>query len=319
MESTNHAETNNTQLANQANLEPLVTGTDAINLDGINYYSVEHPESGDLVLAKFNSQIDAFFGILMEYSGYRCIMNYHDVIKKRKVLSWTKLVPLDKVLVVQVDDVDTTKKIVQVSMAYLGDNFKEELTTSQLQEKLMEPFNQNKMLESFIKSVCIVNHFDFKDVWSSLVYHIDELRREPTDDEDDDTILSLWKYFTTNFDALDEWIEHCELDKTIGEAIKELFEKRTKETPKKITSKIGIISLSGVNATKELISKVLSQLKYTHNLRYDTTPYYLFESSTEDSDTNSHNKFVKALETESAKFNPKIFIKIDFIGKVSTN
>lgn len=309
MESTNHSKTNNT------------VNTDAMNLDGVNYYSVEHPESGDLVLAKFTSQIDAFFGTLVEYSGYRCIMIYKDVVKKRKVASWTKFVPMDKVLVVQADDVDTNKKIVQVSMAYLADNFKEELTTTQLQEKLMEPFTENKMFESFIKSVCIVNHLDFKYIWTTLVHYIDELRRETSDNDndDDETTPSLWKYFTNNFDDIDEWIEACELDKSVGVAIKELYQKRTKEIPKKITSKIGIISLGGVNATKELISKVLAQLKYTHNLHYDTTPYYLFESSTEDSDTGSHNKFVKALETESAKFNPKIFIKTDFIGKISTN
>jgi translation initiation factor 2 alpha subunit (eIF-2alpha) len=305
MESINHAETNNT------------VNTDAMNLDGINYYSVEHPESGDLVLAKFTTQIDAFFGTLLEYSGYRCIMNYQDVVKKRKVASWTKFVPIDKVLVVQVDDVDTNKKIVQVSMAYLADNFKEELTVTQLQEKLMEPFNENKMIESFIKSVCIVNHLDFKYIWTTLVHYIDELRRETNDD--DETTLSLGKYFTTNIDDLDEWIKSCELDESVGTAIKELHQKRTKETPKKITSKIGIISLGGVNATKKLISNVLEQLKYTHSFRYDTTPFYLFESSTEDSDTDSHNKFVKTLEIESTKFNPKIFIKTDFIGKISTN
>jgi len=307
MELINHSETNNT------------FNTEDINLDGINYYSTEHPESGNLVLAKFNNQTDAFFGVLLEFSGYRCIMNYQDVVKKRKVTSWAKFITMDKVLVVKVDDVDTNKKIVQVSMAYLGDNFKEELTRTQLQDKLMEPFTENKIFESFIKSLCIVNKFDYKNIWTSLVHHIDKLRRETSDDDEDESMKSLYKYFTSNINDLDKWIENCDLDESVGTAIKELYQKRTKETPKKITSKIGIISLGGVNATKELISKVLSQLKYTNSIRYDTTPFYLFETSTEDSDTVCHNKFIKALETESAKFNPKIFIKTDFIGKISAN
>ncbi len=301
MEPINHNKTNKTEIT---------------SLDDINYYSIEHPEIGDLVLAKFNQQSEAFFGTLLEYSGYSCIMNYQDVVKKRKVSSWAKFVPMEKLLVVQVDDVDTDKKITQVSMAYLADNFKEELSGTQLQEKLMEPFNENKILESFIKSVCIINNLDLKTIWTTLVYHIDKLRRETNED---DTMVSLWKYFTTNFNDLEDWIDNCELDKTIGTYIKELYQKRTKETPRKIISKIGIISLGGVNATKELISKVISELKYKYNFRYDTTPYYLFESSTNDSDINSHNKFVKLLETESAKFNPKIFIKTDFIGKISAN
>ena len=108
-------------------------------------------------------------------------------------------------------------------------------------------------------------------------------------------------------------------DRQLIESIKELYGKITKETPKKITSKIGIISIGGIDATKKLISGILLQLKYNYNFRYETTPYYLFETSTEDSDCNSHNKFIKMLETESVKFNPKIFIKTDFVGKISAN
>jgi len=292
------------------------TNTTSALLNGVNYYSVDHPETGDLILVTFNSQEDAFFGNLVEFPDYRCIMNYQDVTKKRKVKSWAKIVPMNKVLVVKVDDIDTDKKIVQVSMAYLGDKFKEDLTNIQLQEKLMEPFNENKTMENFIKSLCIVNHFDYKTIWTSLVYHIDELRR---DDDDDDDTLSLWSYFSNNFNDLDDWIETCELNKNIGDAIKELYGKITKETPKKITSKIGIISIGGIDATKKLISGILLQLKYNYNFRYETTPYYLFETSTEDSDYNSHDKFIKMLETESVKFNPKIFIKTDFVGKISAN
>jgi translation initiation factor 2 alpha subunit (eIF-2alpha) len=312
MESINHAETINTVNVDSSKVENM-------SLNELNYYSIEHPESGTFVLAKFNKQADAFFGTLTEFPGYRCIMNYIDVVKKRKVASWAKFVPMDKVLVVQVHDVDTNKKMVQTSMAYLSDNFKEVLSVTQIQDKLMEPFNENKTFEGFIKSLCIVNNLDFKDIWVSLVYHIDELRREIDEDDECDEIPSLWKYFTKNFNNLDDWIVTCGLDESIGDAIKELYEKRTKESPKKITSKIGIISIGGINATKELISKAVSQLKYTYSFRYDTTPYYMFETSTEDSDISSHNKFVKVLETESAKFNPKIFIKTDFIGKISTN
>jgi translation initiation factor 2 alpha subunit (eIF-2alpha) len=303
MESTNHAETINN------------TNTDAVSLNGINYYSIEHPESGDLALVKFTANTDAFFGTFVEYDGYRCIMNYQDAVKKRKVSSWAKFVPLEKVLVVQVDDVDTDKKVAQVSMAYLADNFKEELTPSQLQDKLMVPFMENKMMENFAKSLCIVNNFDIKEIWVKLVHHIDELRR----DTEDDDVPSIWKYFTENIEDLDEWINECELDESVGAAVKEMYDKKTKEAVKKITSRVGIISLGGVNSTRELIGKVLAQLNYTHTFRYDTTPYYLFESTTEDSDTGSHNKFIKTLEVESTKFNPKIFIKTDFIGRVSSN
>jgi hypothetical protein len=96
---------------------------------------------------------------------------------------------------------------------------------------------------------------------------------------------------------------------------------RKKSAAEKCGLKVGdeIISIGGIDATKKLISGILLQLKYNYNFRYETTPYYLFETSTEDSDCNSHNKFIKMLETESVKFNPKIFIKTDFVGKISAN
>ena len=288
-----------------------------INLDGINYYSIEHPEQGTLVLAIFNRQDNAFFGVLPQYEGYSCIINYKDIVKKKKVYAWTKFISMDKLQVVQVEDVDINNKIVQVSMAYLADRFKEDLTRPELQKKLMEPFIENKRFESFIKSICIVNNFDFKNIWKSLVYHIDKLRRKSSDDNN--CIPSLYTYFVTNFDDLDKWIEYCKLDESVKIAINEHYQKISKETPKKIISEIGIISLGGVSETKKLISNVLSQIKYDHSLHYDRTPFYLFESSTKDSDKNSHHKFVEALKTESAKFSPSIFIKSNFIGKISIN
>jgi translation initiation factor 2 alpha subunit (eIF-2alpha) len=295
-----------------------ILNTNTANFNGINYYSIEHPESGKRALAMFNRHSNAFFGNLLEYSGYSCIMNYQDIVKKKKVYSWAKFVPMNKILVVQIEDVDTVKKIVQVSMAYLADNVKEELSRTQLQEKLMKPFTENKIFESFINSVCIVNSYEFNNIWTTLVHHIDKLRRE-LDDDDDDDMVSLYQYFVSNINDIDKWIKHCNLDESVGIAINTLYQKRIKEYPKKITSKIGIISLGGVNATKQLISNILPQLNCTYNIRYDTAPYYLFETSTKDSNIESHNKFISALETESIKFTPKIFVKANFIGKISAN
>jgi translation initiation factor 2 alpha subunit (eIF-2alpha) len=199
-------------------------------------------------------------------------------------------------------------------MIYLGDRIKESgLSYNQIQEKLMESFNENKLMENFIKTICIVNNLIFNDIWITFVYHIDEQRRINNND-----YPSIWKYFIENITDLDEWINNSNLDDSIGVIILELYKKKTKELPKKITSKIGIISLGGINPTKELLKNIIKNINYNYTFRYDTTPYYLFESSTEDSNIESHNEFIKNLEIESQKFSPKIFIKSDFIGKIST-
>lgn len=54
------------------------------DFNNINYYSVTCPKSDELVLAKFNNQKDAFFGTLVEYPEYKCIMPYQFAIKKKK-------------------------------------------------------------------------------------------------------------------------------------------------------------------------------------------------------------------------------------------
>jgi translation initiation factor 2 alpha subunit (eIF-2alpha) len=271
----------------------------------INYYSTKDPCVNELVIVKITRQTDAFFGDLIEYLDYTCIMNYQDVVKKRKVKSWSKFVPLNKLLVVNVDEVDINKKIVQVSMAYLADMFDKEITENQIQEKLIEKFNENKILESFITSLCFVNKLDFKKIWISLVYHIDTMRRK----HDDEPLKSLWQYFSDN---IDEIMLSCELDDIIKILIKELYNKRTKEIFKKIITKIKIISIDGIDIIKEHIFKILNNVKYKYNFYYDTTPYYIFETTTEDSTIESHHDFIKELENK----NSNIFIKIEYIGKI---
>lgn len=285
-----------------------------VNLNDINYYSVEDPEQDELVLATFTENNDVFFGKLEQYQGYSCMMNYQDIVKKRKITSWTKYVPLNKTMIVKVEDVDTEKKIVQTSIVYLGEHFKEQLTTQQIQEKLMEQFNENNHMENFIKSFCISHNYDIKDIWTTLIYHIDQLRR----DNDEDSIPSLWKYFTDNIDDLDEWISECELDEIIGTEMRELYNKKNKESPKRIVSKFGIISSGGINLTKDLLTKILKDITFEYTLKY-TTPYYLFESSSENSTQKNHEKFIKMIEQEANKIEPKVFIKQDFIAKISTN
>ena len=278
------------------------------------YYSTENPVEGELVLVQFTERNDSFIkAILLEYE-YTGMMNYKDVTKKRRVSSWNRFIPLDKNMVARVDDVDTDKKIVQLSLAFLDEGVKDEKNASQLQEKLMIPFNENKLMENFIKSLCVVNKLDYTMIWTSLVHCIDKHRREYNDDMDEN--ISIWKYFSDNIDTLDSWIEESKLDDTIGTEIKKLFQKKTESVIHKIVSRIGIISLGGVESTKQLLSQVLSNIKFKYTFKYDSTPYYIFESSSEDSTVDEHIELVKQLEKESSKFNPKVFIKTDMIGKV---
>ncbi len=177
-------------------------------------------------------------------------------------------------------------------------------------------FNENKQMENFVKSLCIVHKYNYDDIWTGIVHHIDALRREYN--EENEEFISLWKYFSDNIESLDEWIEESGLEyESLGQDIQAMYDKKTEEAVHKIVSKIGIISLGGVGSTKELLKLVLSNdsINYKYTFRYESTPYYILETSSEDSTDVSHKDFVALLEKESNKFNPKIFIKTDYIGK----
>lgn len=281
-------------------------------MENYQYYSNENPVVGELVLLQFTERTDSFFDAkLLEYN-YRGMMSYQDATKKRKVYSWNKIIPMNKNMVVRVDEVDSKTKIVQVSVAYLNDEFEEDLTPEQIQDKLLLTFNQNRVMENFIKSYCIIGKYNFNDVWFKLVHHIDSLRQEYNEETEES--LTLWKYFCDNFGEIETWIQNSGLNLDIH-MLQKLFDKRTEEVEYKRVSKIGIISLGGVDSTKELIKNVLSKINYKYTLKYESTPYYLFETSSKDSTDENHKELVAYLEKASQNFNPKVFIKPEYLAK----
>ena len=155
------------------------------------YYSVINPVVGEFVLVNFIERTDSFFDAkLLEYP-YRGMMSYQDATKKRKIYNWSKVIPLNKDMVARVDEVDEHAKIVQISIAHLGDEFKELLSLSEIQEKLMIPFNENKLLDHFINSISVVTQTDKNNLWTKLIYYIDSQRRNYNDDDENEEDPSL--------------------------------------------------------------------------------------------------------------------------------
>lgn len=271
------------------------------------FYSVINPKIGELVLVNFIDRTDSFFdAILLEYP-YRGMMSYQDATKKRKIYNWSKVVPLHKDMVARVDDIDEYAKIVQISIAHLDEEFKESLSLSDIQEKLMVPFNENRILDHFIKSISVVNKIEQDNIWTSLIYHVDSQRQEYNEENEEVTLL---KYFQLNFHQIDEWCETTKINTSVCESIKNIYAKRF-DTKCKYTSKIGIISPKGVNITKEILSIVLNKIQYKYTLNYDSTPYYLFESFSDDSSKINHEEFIEEL-----KKNSDIFIKVEYLAKI---
>lgn len=266
------------------------------------YYSTINPTDGELVLVEFTERLDSFFDAkLIEYP-YRGMMNYSDASKKRKISSWNKIVPLNKLMVARVDNVDENAKIVSLSIAYLDEYCDEKnLSPADIQNKLIANFNENKYLERLIMSFCKITDQKLDDVWTTFV-HIVDTERRLFNDETEDIPLSLWKYFTEKYDEnIDTWCSQSEFNEENKNALKALYIKRTEKGPQKITSNIKIISQEGVSSTKKLLEKCLKSIKYEYTFRYSGAPNFVFETSTTDTSQEDHHELIKNLKAEIQK------------------
>jgi translation initiation factor 2 alpha subunit (eIF-2alpha) len=266
------------------------------------YYSTIIPTEGELVLVEFTEKTDSFFDArLLEYP-FRGMMNYSDASKKRKISSWTKIVPLNKHMVARVDSIDENARIVNISTAYLDEYVDgKNLSPLDIQEQLLAIFNENKLLESLITSASVLANDKFEDIWTKLIHVVDAERRDFNDDSEEDPV-SLWKYFSGNFEEkIETWCTAGEINQVTKEIIQGLYAKKNEKGPRKITSTIKIISQEGVTGTKKLLESCLGPLTYQFTFRYLTAPDFIFETSTVDSSPDDHHELIKNMKTQVQK------------------
>jgi translation initiation factor 2 alpha subunit (eIF-2alpha) len=277
------------------------------------YYSVSVPSENELVRVVFTEQKDGFYtGQLREYNS-SVIMKFSDVTKKRKA-NFNKLVPINKDMVARVESVDEEARIVQVSIAYLNEGMKDSDPIT-IQEKLLALFQENKQMESSMKSLSILHKYDYDEIWTKFVHTIDRHRRVYNKEENEEEDVSIWKYFNDNINDLDKWVEESGLDKTFGERVLELYKKKTLMKDQPLFTRFGIISIGGVEATKQLLTRAFSDNRFEFKCEYESTPFYMFRSTTTDSSKEDHQKIVTFLQTEGQKQDPKIFVEVKFVGE----
>ena len=275
------------------------------------YYSNNIPNINENVLIKFNEKSNFFFkGNLVEYD-YECFMNFSDASKKKKVVNWNKIVILNKNIVGKVINIDE-KNIVQISIIYLNDNLdtipNNISDKTNIQDKLMIYFNNNKKLYHFMKSFCIAYEYNFINLWSTLIHYIDTLKKINNEN------ISIWEYFNNNISLLNDWFITCELDLNIYSNLTKYYNDKIIH-PYKISSKFGIIINDDITIVKNLLHENTKDLLYKFELIYISAPYYIFETFNIDSNTTDHDNFIKNL-LESSKKITDIFIKVEYIAKI---
>lgn len=258
------------------------------------FYDILKPSVNEMVLVTFTGYKDSHIeGKLVEYDC-DVFLNYSDATKKRSVSSWKKIVPLNKPIVARVEDNDSN--IIQVSLSYQdNDDSKDN----------MEQFNKNSMMISFFKKLSILGKKDMTELWKAVIYPIDENRREEYEPEDMPCLLDYCNEEREFIESVFEDSGHSD----IYPKFVELLDNLSKEKPHRIVSKIEIISNGGIKNTMELFRRAVEIIDFNYTLRYDTAPTFLFESSSVESSDDDHTKFVKFLETEGQKLNPKTFVR----------
>lgn len=261
------------------------------------------PSVNEFVLVTFNEKTETHFkGRFSEYP-YEIIMTLSNASKKKRITSWKNIVPLGKAIVARVEDNSDT--IMEVSLLYIYKDEKKESKEDQF-KKLLEPFNKNKQLVSIFIQLSCSFPIKSEDLWNTIIYRIDERRREEYEDEDIKDFPTLLDYCIDKEDYIKSAFESYP---EIYNKFKESLDKITELKEYKIISKVQIISTGGIQNTISLLKEAFDKISYNYSLKYETASIMTFETigGTED----DHNNLVEFIKEEGSKLNPKTFIKYE--------
>lgn len=266
------------------------------------FYELLKPPIDEIVIVIFKTYDEMNIkGKLVEYNN-NVFLNYSDATRKRSVSSWKKIVPLNVPTIAKVENNDSD--MIQVSLSFLTED-----TNS---KENMEQFNKNNQLIKIFKKLSIIENKDMTELWKSIIYPIDKHRREEYETKDIPCLLD----YCNNEQGFIESIFKESIYYDIYPKFIELLDNLSKEKPYRIISKIDIVSPGGIQNTKEILTKAIQTINFNYSLVYDTAPTFKFESNSIESSDDDHKNFIKFLEIEGQKLNPKTFIRCNSIVHV---
>ena len=290
----------------------------------ISIYENKLPDINEHVIVIFTEYKDTHIEAnLIEYNSINGMMIYEDATRKKKVYDWKKEIPLNKVIVARVEEIFYGHENTLLSGTNVHENtllsgtnvhentyvklstgyFDQKMDSSELRKKLMKPFVDNKALITIIKKICRNNDLNFNDFWSIIMYKIiNEKKKE-------DLNGSILDYVSENKDFFKNTIKENYPDHY--EKIINQYEKQLLNKNYKIQSKFSLITKHSIENTKELLKLSCDNNKdWIFTLKYETTPIFLLESSSENSTQENHDVFLQFLENNSKVFNVN-YVKIN--------
>ena len=229
---------------------------------------------------------------LVEYNLIKGMMIYEDATRKKKVYDWKKEVPLQKLMIAKVEEI-FSDTYVKLSIRYFDE----------LKKILMKPFVENKVILTTIKKICRNNNLDFNNFWTQVIYKIDN------DKKKNDLNNSLLNYIADNYELFSDTIKEYYQDNY--EKILEEYEKNIINKTYKIQSKFSLTTKENVENIKNLLKLTCDNISWSsYTLKYETTPNFILESSSDESTIENHEEFLDFLENNCKSFNVK-YIKLN--------
>jgi translation initiation factor 2 alpha subunit (eIF-2alpha) len=257
-------------------------------------YENKLPVIDENVLVMFIAHKDTHIEAeLLEYNSLNGMMVYEDATRKKKVYDWKKEIPLNKMMVAKIEEI-FSDNYVKLSTRY----FDPKMDITELRKELLKPFLENKVLITITKKICRNNNLNFNEFWSKVMYKIINEKRN------EDLNGLLLNYILENKDLLKNTIK--ENYPEIYETILDEFDKNFLNKVHKIQSKFSLITKTSIENTKELLKLTCDNNKnWSYTLKYDTTPNFILESSSENSTQENHDELLQFIDDNSKIFNVK--------------
>ena len=223
---------------------------------------------------------------LLDYN-IRASMPFHNATRKKRIKSWNKITPLNKILIGVVEESSLNNVI--LSMAFIDKD-------SDSYHKFINESSRNTSLKNFFLKYSHKFSKDTNILWEQ---HINSL------DLERDLSTCLYDYVVSNLDKIKD--DH--LKSFIEEEIK-LNKQKSMET--NLKTNFGLIAIGGIEDSKKLIENtkkfMFENYKINFNVTLDTTPNYVLHSDQRTTSEN-HTIFMEKMKEEAEKFTNKIFVK----------
>mgnify|MGYP003996496783 CR=1 FL=1 len=241
------------------------------------FYSANNPKLNEIVsciIVDINEKENIVKLYLKDYN-LNAIMSFKNATNRKKVRSWSMILPKGKEVVCKVDSIENRNDevFIEVSKGFID-------MDSYDVKRFFEEQKNNYNLKAIFKMLINTNdNFDMKLKWEETVYYFDNKREKESSD------LFLYDFIMNNFQEFLSKFEKENSDKII-----KMINKNSKIEKNNFRGKFGLYS-KYYNDTVDIIKESLDNISNV-DVKLEKVPYY-YVYGDEENITNFCNNLIK--------------------------